>query len=69
MKPLIACLPLLLVACSHNPSLNAGNPLITANCPVALPLLTDDTFGGTVSKLVEVTGIYHKCRAAAVGVK
>lgn len=44
-----------------------GNPLAVANCPESLPLIADDTFGGTVTKAIEWAGIYHKCRAAAVG--
>jgi hypothetical protein len=45
----------------------AVNPLVIASCPPLTPL-TDDTFGATTSKLVEVSGIYYQCRAAA-GVK
>lgn len=57
----------LLAACSIPVKLDAGNPVAVAACPASLPPLTDDTFGATVAKLVEVAGIYHKCRAAAVG--
>lgn len=42
-------------------------PLVVANCPKLTPL-SEDTFGATTSKLVEVAGIYYQCRAAA-GVK
>jgi hypothetical protein len=28
--------------------------------------LTDDSFGATAEKLVEVAGIYYECRAAAL---
>jgi len=28
--------------------------------------LADNSFGATVEKLVEVAGIYHQCRAAAL---
>jgi hypothetical protein len=28
--------------------------------------LTDDSFGATTLKLVEVAGVYYRCRAAAL---
>jgi len=62
--PLLCCM---LTACSVPVKLDAGNPVAVASCPERLPPLVDDTFGATVNKLVEVTGIYHKCRVAAVG--
>jgi len=37
-----------------------------SNCPELTPL-ADDSFGATKIKLVEVAGIYYKCRAAALG--
>jgi hypothetical protein len=42
-----------------------ADPLVVANCPPLAPL-QDDSFGATTAKLVEVAGIYHKCRAAAL---
>jgi len=65
MRYLMLCL--MLTACSVPVKLDAGNPVAVSSCPERLPPLVDDTFGATVNKLVEVTGIYHKCRAAAVG--
>lgn len=44
----------------------APSALVVASCPELSPL-ADDTFGATTSKLVEVAGIYHECRAAALG--
>lgn len=44
-----------------------GNPLAISSCPESLPPLSDESFGGTVKKLIEVTSIYFKCRTAAVG--
>lgn len=41
------------------------SPLVTASCPMLTPL-TDDSFGATAAKLVEVAGIYYECRAAAL---
>jgi hypothetical protein len=41
------------------------NPLIVANCPELTPL-TDDSFGATTLKLIEVSGIYYRCREAAL---
>lgn len=38
---------------------------MTASCPMLSPL-TDDSFGATAEKLVEVAGIYYECRAAAL---
>lgn len=58
-----------LSACSVPVKLDAGNPVALASCPAVLPPLVNDTFGATVEKLVEVSGIYFKCRAAAVGEK
>lgn len=40
-------------------------PLIEASCPPLTPL-TDDSFGATTLKLLEVTQAYHECRAAAL---
>ena len=65
MRYLLICL--LLTGCATPVKLDAGNPVAVASCPERLPALVDDTFGATVNKLVEVAGIYHKCRAAAVG--
>ena len=42
------------------------SPLVVSNCPDLTPL-DDDSFGATKIKLVEVAGIYYKCRAAALG--
>jgi len=39
---------------------------VVSNCPDLTPL-DDDSFGATKIKLVEVAGIYYKCRAAALG--
>lgn len=39
--------------------------LIPLSCPPLVPL-TDDSFGATTLKLIEVAGQYHKCRAAAL---
>lgn len=63
----LAAVSVALSACSLPVKLDAGNPIAVASCPATLPLLTDDSFGATVTKLVEVAGIYHKCRAAAIG--
>jgi hypothetical protein len=67
MRVLLLCL--LLAGCSVPVKLDVGNPVAVASCPERLPPQVNDTFGGTVEKLVEVAGIYHKCRAAAVGAK
>lgn len=42
-----------------------ANPLIRANCPELVPL-TDDSFGATTLKLIEVAGVYYRCREAAL---
>ena len=44
----------------------APNPLLTVSCPDLTPL-ADDSFGATTLKLIEVAGIYYRCRAAALG--
>lgn len=49
------------------PSNPGPSPLVVASCPPLTPL-QDDSFGAVTSKLVEVSGIYYGCRAAA-GVK
>lgn len=41
---------------------------MVASCPPLTPL-SDDTFGATTLKLVEVAGIYAECRAAALAGK
>ena len=40
-------------------------PQIVANCPPLTPL-ADDSFGSTALKLIEVAGIYYRCREAAL---
>lgn len=63
----IAITLLMSSGCSTMPSRTATqpSPLVVANCP-KLTALPDDTFGASVSKLVEISGIYYKCRAAAL---
>ena len=63
----IASTTLLLAACSTQPSRtdHRPNPLLTASCPDLTPL-ADDSFGGTTLKLIEVAGIYYRCRTAAL---
>lgn len=39
-------------------------PLVLANCPELVPP-TDDSFGATTLKAIEVNGIYYRCREAA----
>lgn len=41
---------------------------MVASCPPLSPL-SDDTFGATTLKLVEVAGVYNECRAAALAGK
>lgn len=65
----ILLLPLLLAGCPGSVKPDPGNPVAVSSCPERLPPLVDDSFGATVGKLVEVSGIYFKCRAAAVGQK
>lgn len=36
-----------------------------ASCPDLVPL-TDPSFGATMQKLIEVAGIYYRCREAAL---
>ena len=47
------------------------NPLVLTECPESLPPLKDGaTFGDSNLKLIEVAGVYHACRSAAMaGVK
>ena len=48
----------------ENPSVNClDEPLITTNC-IAIDPPTDDSFGATTTKLIEVVGQYKKCKAA-----
>ena len=43
------------------------NPLVVTECPETLPPLKDNaTFGDSNLKLIEVAGIYHSCRKAAL---
>lgn len=53
-------------ASSTRPLPDKPDPLVIQNCP-QLVALTDDTFGATTLKLIEVAAQYHKCRAAALG--
>lgn len=47
------------------PSPAKRNPLVVANCPKLAPL-SDDSFGATTAKLVDVSQQYNECRAAAL---
>jgi hypothetical protein len=38
---------------------------LTVSCPPLTPL-TDDSFGATTLKLIEVAGQYRQCREAAL---
>lgn len=53
---------------STRPSADGPSPLVQASCPQLTPL-SDDTFAATSLKLIEVAGIYHECRAAALAGK
>lgn len=44
------------------------NPLLSISCPQLVPL-TDPSFGATTLKLIEVAGVYHRCRAAVLGLE
>lgn len=57
---------ILMSACSTSmpPSQVGPSLLVVASCPPLTPL-SDDSFGATTLKLVEVSGIYYQCRAAA----
>ena len=59
----------LLMGCSWpiKPSTPDPKPLPVASCPVLTPLQSD-TMAAVTLKLVEVSGIYYQCRAAA-GIK
>lgn len=66
----VALLCLLLSGCGFfggGSKPDPGNPVAIASCPKSLPAQTGDNFGDTVNKLIEISGIYFKCRAAAVG--
>jgi len=62
----IASIPLLGCSSSTKPLLRQ-DPLIVASCPDLTPL-SDNSFGATTAKVIEIAGIYYACRAAA-GVK
>lgn len=55
----LGCAPL------TKPSPVGVSPLAIALCPELTPL-NDTSFGATTNKLVEVAGIYHECRTAAL---
>jgi hypothetical protein len=52
-----------LTACAT--SMPPSNDLAVVSCPVLTPPY-DNSFEATTLKLVEVVGIYRKCRAAAL---
>lgn len=67
LSTLTAITLLTLCGCSTMPSpAPKVDPLVVASCPPLTPL-ADDSFGATFNKLVEVAGIYRRCRAAALG--
>ena len=63
----IAIASTLLMGCNSltKPSPEPISPLVIANCPKLTPL-TDPSFGATTTKLIEVAGIYYRCREAAL---
>jgi hypothetical protein len=65
-----AIVAILLTGCASSikPSPTPKNPLLVASCPPLTPL-TDDSFGATTLKLVEVAGLYHRCREAALALE
>jgi hypothetical protein len=44
------------------------SPLVRASCPETLVPLTDDSFGATTVKLIEVAGTYYRC-IEAIGIR
>jgi hypothetical protein len=52
-------------ATSTKPLPDRPNHLLTVSCPPLTPL-TDDSFGATTLKLIEVAGQYRMCREAAL---
>ncbi len=58
----IVLLCLLLAGCQTN---LVADRLIVSSCP-ELTVLTDDTFGATTLKLIEVAGRYRECRCASL---
>ena len=67
---LSAMLVLTVSACSTTRSSTkpGPTPLVVSSCPELTPL-ADDSFGTIARKLVEVAGIYHECREAALAGK
>lgn len=59
---------LLLTGCSTAPLQTPPSPLVVVSCPPLTPL-SDDSFGATTMKLVEVAQQYNKCRKAALQTK
>lgn len=60
---------ILTASCSASiPRSQATQPssLVLATCGPGLAPLTDDTFGATTDKLLEVTARFYACRAAAL---
>ncbi len=64
----IAIASMTLTGCGSSTKLSRPepNPLLTVSCPELTPL-TDASFGATTIKLIEVAGLYYRCRAAALG--
>lgn len=67
MKALALSL-LLLAGCASAPPKPGDNALIVASCPGLVPL-TNKSFGGTVTALIETSIQYNLCRRAALGSK
>ena len=63
----IAIAAIALTGCAGSMPPSPGGPtaLAVASCPPLTPL-AEDSFGATTVKLIEVAGIYHRCRAAAL---
>ena len=55
---------ILLMSCAT--SIQPSNDLAVVSCPVLTPPY-DNSFEATTLKLIEVVGIYKRCRAAALG--
>lgn len=57
---------ILMLGCAQSMKPSCPPAQILAQCPATLGPLADNTFGATADKLVEVTGRYYRCRAAAL---
>jgi hypothetical protein len=63
----IVSVSMMMMGCASSTKPLVENPVAIVNCPNLTPL-TDNSFGATTLKLIEVSNQYYKCKES-IGLK